>query len=175
MKSYLSLILLSAGAVLLIFSGCGVTTTHTSTATTQIVEGPSPGVRVENSPGGIAQVRMNSVAILDDSLQRWYVYENSVTGVKEHGKIGKIAVESTNTRRTPTNTIEAWALFRNRTDYDLQIQCRVQFFDYMKAPLEDPSAWKRIYLPANSVASYKESSIGVHDIGYYYIEVREGR
>lgn len=143
--------------------------------TTHITEGPAPGVRVNNSPATGAQVRMNSVAILDDSLQKWYVHENSLTGSFEHGKIGKIAVESTNSRRTPTGTLEAWAMLRNRTDHALQLQCRVQFFDKKQAPLEGPTSWKRIYLPANSVATYKESSISVKNIGYYYIEVREGR
>ena len=168
MKLKALLPLLTALIFLTVVTGCE-TTTHI------ITEGPSPGVKVQQSPGGIAQIRMNSVAILDDSLQKWYVYENSQTGVKEHGKIGKIAVESTGTRRTPTNTLEAWALFRNRTDFDLQLQCRVQFFDTTQAPLEGPTAWKRLYLPSNSVATYKESSINVHNIGYYYIEVREGR
>lgn len=127
-------------------------------------------------PEGMAPiVRMNSVAVLDDSLQRWYVYQDTLTGVREHGKVGKIAVEATNTRRTATGTLEAWAMLRNRTDHDLQIQGRVHFFDTQKAPLEGPTAWKRIYLPANAVATYKESSVTVHNIGYYYIEVREGR
>jgi hypothetical protein len=162
---YIKLLLLFA-AVLVLASGC-----HT----TSVVEGPAPGVRVENPPEGVAGVRMNTVAILDDSLQNWYYYENTLTGVREHGKVGKIAVESTNSRRTPTGTLEAWARLRNRTDHDLQLECRIQFFDQQKGPLEGPTPWKRLYLPANSVSTYKESSYHVQGIGYYYIEIREGR
>lgn len=166
MRFKLIMSILATCTLLLVIGGC---------KTTSITEGPSPGVRVERFPNSTAQIRMNSVAILDDSIQKWYVYENSVNGAKEHGKVGKIAVESTGTRRTATNTLEAWALFRNRTDYNLQLQCRVQFFDTVQAPLEGPTAWERVFLPANSVAPFKESSINVHNIGFYYIEVREGK
>jgi len=142
---------------------------------TMIHEGPAPGMRVDNPTGYSAGIRMNSVAILDDSLQQWYVFENSATGSIEHGKKGKIAVEMTSSRRSPTGTLEVWAVLRNRTDHDLQVQGRVQFFDQQKAPMEGPTPWKRIMMSANSVASYKEFSTNIHNIAYYYIEIREGR
>ena len=66
-------------------------------------------------------------------------------------------------------------MIRNRTDFPLQIEGRVQFFDESKAPVEGPTAWQRVFLPPQSVATYKESSTNVYDIGYYYIEIREGR
>lgn len=143
-------------------------------STVALNEGPAPGVKVK-TPSGEDILRMNSVAILDKSLQKWYVYENSLTGPREYGKVGKIAVESTGTRRSQTGTIEAWALLRNRTDYMLQVEGRVQFFDAAKAPVEGPTAWQRVILPPNSVSTFKEFSTNVMDIGYYYIEIREGR
>lgn len=162
-------ILATAAGLVLAFvftlSGC---TTH------DIKEGPAPGVRVEGAE--FARLRMNSVAILDRDLQNWYVYEMPI-GKKlvEHGKAGKIAVERTDSRRTATGTLETYALLRNRTNHDLQIEGRVQFFDQSEAPVEGPTTWQRLMLPANSVATYKEFSTLVDGINYYYIEIREGR
>ena len=161
--SYKKLVCIAAMVVL---AGC---------TTTIVSEGPAPGMKVESPSPYSAGVRMNAVAILDKSLQRWYIFENTMTGSIERGKKGKIAVESTGARRSPTGTLEAWTLLRNRTDYPLQVEGRVQFFDANKAPLEGPTSWQRIMLPANSVSSYSEFSTKVHDIAYYYIEIREGR
>ena len=84
-------------------------------------------------------------------------------------------MESTNGRRTPTGTIEVWAVLRNRTDSPLQIEGRAQFFDADRAPAEGPTAWQRVFLPPNGVATYKEASTKVLQIAHYYIEIREGR
>lgn len=116
------------------------------------MEGPTPGSRVD-----AIEIKMNSVGILDKSLQK------------------KIAVESTGSRRTPTGTLEVWNVLRNRTNYQLQLEGRVQFFDKDKAPVEGPTAWQRLILSPNSVLSYKEFSTNVMDIAYYYVEIREGR
>ncbi len=141
-------------------SGCSRTAVY-------VPEGPGPGVKVESELAPYATVRMNTVNILDKSLEDWQGGEK--------GKKGKIAVESTNARRTPSGTVEVWTVLRNRTDFPLQIEGRTQFFDRDQAPVEGPSAWKRVFLPPNSVATYKETSTKVMEIGYYYIEIREGR
>lgn len=143
-------------------------------ASTLVTEGPAPGVMVDSSKAPHAGLRLNSVAILDKSLQRWYVYEKSGEEAVEHGKVGKIAVEGTGARRSPTGTVEVWAILRNRTDFPLQIEGRVQFFAKDKAPLEGPSAWQRIVLHPNSITNFKEFSTNVEDVGYYYVEIREG-
>jgi len=117
------------------------------------VEGTAPPIHIKDPA---TSVRWNSVGILDDSIAK------------------KIAVEQTNSRRTPTNTLEVWAQLRNRTDYPLQVEARVQFFDANKAPIEGPTSWKRIYLPANSIATYSMFSTRI-DVSYYYIEIREGK
>ena len=130
--------------------------------TVDIREGAAPGVRVPERG-----IRLNSVVIIDESLQNW--------DGKAKGKYGKIAVEATNSRRTETGTLEAWATLRNRTSHPLQLEARTHFLDKTQAPLEGPTAWQRVHLPAKSLASYKECSTLVEGIGYYYIEVREGR
>ena len=135
--------------------------------TVNVREGPAPGVRVQDPLAPYATVRMNSVAIVDKSLQNWHGDES--------GKRSKIAVEGTNAKRTATGTLQVWAMLRNRTDHPLQIEGRAQFFDESQAPLEGPTAWQRVSLPANSVATYRENSTHTDRVAYYYIEVREGR
>ena len=102
-----------------------------------------------------ATVRLNTVNIIDKSLANWHG--------KEDEKYSKIAVEQTNSRRTATGTLEVWATLRNRTDYPLQIEGRSQFFDSDQAPVEGPTAWQSVFLPANSVATYKEFSTKVEN------------
>jgi hypothetical protein len=106
-----------------------------------------------NYPG--TQIRWNNVAVLDRSIQQ------------------KIFVQATNSRRTPTGTLEVWTILRNRTDYPLQVEARAAFYDESQAPLEGPTAWQRLYLTPNATAHYQTASTLVN-IGYYTIEVREG-
>lgn len=147
-----------------------------------VPEGAAPGVRVNSPQAPYARVRMNTVNIIDKSLQRWDVTTHRPFwaqifggGRKEKDKYGKIAVESNNARRTPTGTLEVWAVLRNRTDYALQVEGRTQFFDSSEAPVEGPTAWQRVHLPPNSVGNYKEYSTAIEGISYYYVEIREGR
>lgn len=126
-----------------------------------IDEGASPGIRVDDSRAPNATIHFDRVVILDDALQS--------------SRGGKIAIESQGARRTPTGTVEAFAVIRNRTDYPQQIEARVQFFDADKVPVEGPTAWHRVYLEANSVGSYREASTRVHDVAHFLIEIREGR
>ena len=150
---------------------------------TQVYEGAGPGVRVDDPRAPQAGIRYNTVVIVDKSLENWdgKLYDPEWSsifdpfGPKDKTKRAKIAVEKTNSRRSPTGTLEVWAVLRNRTDYPLQIEGRTQFFDNDKAPSEGPTAWQRVYLPPQSVATYKEFSTKIQNINYYYVEIREGR
>jgi hypothetical protein len=151
--------------------------TASSCTTVDIREGAAPGVRVPE-----VGIRYNFVGIIDKSLQDWNgpVFDPPWSsmfagGRKERDKHTKIAVESTESRRTATGTLEVWTVLRNRTDHPLQIEGRTQFFDSAKAPAEKPSAWQRVMLPPQSVATYREFSTKVQDVAFYYIEIREGR
>jgi hypothetical protein len=143
---------------------------------TNVTEGPAPGVRVNDPRAPYATIRYNTVVFIDKSLGTWPVRKGEIFGwpIEHKGKRSTIAVESQGWRKTETGTCEIWATFRNRTDYPLQLECRVQFFDLDKAPIEGPTAWQRVFLAPNSVASYKEKSTRL-DVSYYYTEVREGR
>lgn len=160
--------ILFCGLGLVWFAGC---------TTVDVREGAGPGVRVPE-----VGIRYNSVGIIDKSLENWdgKVFDppwSSIfsLGPKEHNKRSKIAVESTGSRRSATGTLEVWAVLRNRTDFPLQIEGRSQFFDASKVPAEKPSAWQRVMLPPQGVATYREFSTKIQEVSYYYIEIREGR
>lgn len=173
-RSILSITIIASAVCLL--AGC--------TTVVDVPEGASPGVQVRDRMAPNARIRMNSVAIVDKSLQYWDTRQVEYQpawlsifsgGSPENQKYSKIAVEGTNARRSPTGTVEVWATFRNRTDYTLTIECRAHFFDHQQAPVEGPTAWQRVHLPQQSIGSYNEFSTNVMDVGYYYIEVREAR
>lgn len=126
----------------------------------RINEGAAPGIRITDERAPNARLNLDTVAILDKSLQ--------------NDRSGKLAIEASGGRRTATNTLEVFATIRNRTDFPLQIEGRVQFFDDVGAPLEGPSAWTRVFLDPNGISAYKERSTRV-DVAHYYIELREGR
>ena len=113
-------------------------------------EGTSPGVRV---PGTDTEPRLNRVGFLQRDLSK------------------KIAVEQTGATRTATNTLEVYAVFRNRTKYDQQIQVRTQYFGSVREPNEGPHEWQVVFLPPNGIETYRTNSRGT-TAAYYYIEVQ---
>jgi len=127
-----------------------------------IGEGAAPAVRVDDPQAPFANPMMNTVVILDPALQR-------INGP------GKITVESSGAKRTPSGTLEVWALIRNRTNHPLQIEGRTNFFDASRAPVDLATAWKRLYLPPLGIETYRAQSTLVYEIQYYMVELREGR
>jgi len=106
-------------------------------------------------------IKMNSVAFIDPSLQ-------SLAGQA-------ISVETTTSRLTPTGTVEAIAVLKNQTNYPLQVEGRVQFFDAQEIPIDGPTAWQRLHLNPNGVETFRGYSSKVEGIQHFYIELREGR
>lgn len=161
-------LMLVSGLCVLSFQGCGF-------LGGTVAEGPAIGKKItsKDSPDGV--IRMNSVALLDKSLQRFYLYEELPEGYKEYGKSGKLSVESTGARRTPTGTLEVWALIRNRTDHQLQLEGRAFFFDKDQAPVEGPTVWQPLVLSPKGTVSYNEFSVDIARTANYYIELRERR
>lgn len=131
-----------------------------------INEGGAPGVNVQDKAPQVG-LRLNSVTIVDNGLQYWEG--------KDEDRWTKLAVESTNSRRTPTGALEVWSVLRNRTDFPLQVEGRTTFFDQQQVPIEGPSAWQRLQLQPNAVAAYREYSTATSSVAYYRIEIREGR
>ena len=158
-RARLAMLAVAAAAAAGLIGGC-----------TEVVvpEGAAPPVRVRDTRATQAAIQYNTVAILDKSLQDW-------SSNDEGKRYARLAVEETNSRRSPTGTLEAYAVFRNRTDRPMQIEARGFFYDSAKLEAEPPTAWTRLFLPPQSVATYKALSTKVQEISFYRIEVREGR
>jgi uncharacterized protein YcfL len=143
------------------------------------IEGAAPGIKVDDPSQPYAGVRCNTVGILDKSLQDWSHPKKRFLfwEVEEDQRnVSKIAIEQTNWRPSATGTWETWAVIRNRTNYPLQIEGRVTFYDQQGAQAENPSAWTRLFLGPNSVETYKAFSTKNSDlVKCYYIELREGK
>lgn len=120
-----------------------------------------------------SNTEMNTFTFIDHNLNRTDVSKTfgKVTNIKH---TVKVTIESSGIKNTATGTIEVWAMLRNRTDYDLQIEGMASFYDSGKTPLDDRSSWKRIMIPANGTALYKESSL-TPDAVHFLVELREGR
>lgn len=136
-------------ALVMVLSGWGCTRYSVNEGTFAPTQ-----IRDPNLPG--TQIRLNSVSVLDRSIAN------------------KVFVEGSGSSRTATNTLQVWSTFRNRTDYPLQLEVRVSFYDAAQAPMDGPTQWQRIQLPGNGTAHFKDFSTKVN-IGYYHVEVREGR
>ncbi|THB73613.1 MAG: hypothetical protein D6B25_14885 [Desulfobulbaceae bacterium] len=115
---------------------------------------------------------MNVIRVLDKGLMKIVVVKDAVG--KSRKATRAIAVERIGIRPTATGTKEVWAMIRNETDTDLQIEGRVSWFDQYQAPREGPGAWKRIILNANSVVTFTDMSTRPDSV-YYMIDLREGR
>ena len=120
---------------------------------TVIDEGPERAVRVASAR---TDVQYNNVVFLDAGLQR------------------RIEVQRSSAERTPTDTVGVYVVFRNRTDYAQQLECRVQFFDGASSPVGSPSAWQRVFFEPNAIVPWRESSLS-EAAQFYYVEVREAR
>lgn len=86
----------------------------------------------------------------------------------------KVMVQEVTSRRTETGTAQVWTRMVNCTDFPLQVEGRTHFLDQGKAPVEQPSAWQRVYLSAKTIGTYSEKSTSTEDAAFYYIELREG-
>jgi len=114
-----------------------------------------------------APIKMNEVVFVDHSLNR--IIKNKWTKAKTN--IVKVTVESQGMRSTSTGTGEVWAVLRNRTDHPQQLEARTMFFDGGQAPTDVDPTWKRVFIPANSTATYKELSTSF-DVAFYRIEIK---
>jgi uncharacterized protein YcfL len=143
----------------ILFIGCG-----------QIPEGATYGQKVMKEDG-TSLFKLNSVAILDKNLQRWEYVNNIVTP----DKMSKIAIENYGIKTLETGNVQVFSTIRNRTDYPLQLSIRSQFYDDNKVSTENPTSWKRVFVPKNSLVTYKEQSISIGNVSNFLIEIKEGQ
>ena len=133
-------------------------------------EGPTYGEKLINNNQDVLSYKLNTVAILDKEIQKW----NYLDDKSKHITNSKISIENLGIKSLSTNNVEAFTTIRNRTDYPLQLKIRTQFYDDNKIATEDPSSWKRIFLPQNSSMTYKEKSITINEVSNFLIEIKEG-
>ena len=113
-----------------------------------------------------APVGYNTVVFTDYDLSR--TWENGIFG---SGQTYRLSVVNHGLRRTETGTAEVFAVLRNHTDYDYQIEARTQFFDQDGVPVDAKPTWQRTTIPANSVSAYKTLSTSTQSL-QYRVEVR---
>ena len=119
--------------------------------TYDIREGTTAGTNVQSVS---TEARLNRVGFLTKGLER------------------RVAIQSTGTARTPTNTLEVNCVLRNRTDYEQRMMIRTQYFGEERNPNEGPNEWQTVIIPQNGIQTYKTYSAGI-DATYYYIEIQE--
>lgn len=114
---------------------------------------------------------LNKVVFVDHQLNRVEVNEGWF-GSNNHTI--KVSLQKAGSRKTSTDFLEVWSVLKNHTDYDLQVEGRTLFFDKDEVPVDDQTAWKRMYISANSFGTYREVSISPL-AAYFVIELREGK
>ncbi|RUO70980.1 hypothetical protein [Pseudidiomarina salinarum] len=115
---------------------------------------------------------MNTIVFIDHALNRTDITRTPF-GDRVRDTV-KVTLDRSGMRNTETGQLEVWTTIRNRTDYDLQVEGKAMFFDADQAPLMDESMWRRVYVPANGTAVYREMSLN-NRAQYFLVELREGR
>ena len=131
-------------------------------------EGAMPGQRIQSASAPHATVLMDQVVFLDRDLQ-------AVPDSLGRSGAGKIAVEGFGATRLPSGGLRVFATFRNRTHFEQQLECRVQFFGESREPVEGPSSWQRVILPPLGVENFKLESLSTDHLAHFYVEVREAQ
>lgn len=120
------------------------------------------------------KTEMNTIVFVDHNLNRSILSKNKFTGKEYIHETIKVSINSAGTRTGPTGLLEVWAVLRNHTDYPLQVEGQTSFYDEQNAPIDVPPMWKRVYIPANSIATYKENATDFASSNFI-VELREGR
>ena len=118
-------------------------------------QSPGPAL-VSQVPDALSPVPLNAVQITDQKIAR------------------KIMVQGVYARRTPTSSLEVMTRMVNCTDYPQHVQLRSSFMDEQQFPVENTSAWQRVFLPPRATGVYQETSTGTFDVTYFLIELKEG-
>lgn len=114
--------------------------------------------------------QIDKVVYIDHNLNRVEIGSMIPTS----RSVVKVTTERFGSTQLAMGNLQAYAVIKNRTDYDLQLEVRVQFLDWEAIPLDDVTAWTRLYLPANGVGTFRESSLS-QEAKHFMIEIREGR
>jgi hypothetical protein len=108
---------------------------------------------VANVPGAMRPIPLDAVQFIDKKMAK------------------SVIVEGLFQRRTETGAAEVIARLVNCTKKPLQLRARTSFLDQQQAPAEPTSAWKMLFLPPLSLATYAERSIRRESVDSFLIEV----
>ncbi len=86
----------------------------------------------------------------------------------------RVAVQSMYAQQTQTRNVAVGARFVNCSTASVALGVRTSFLDATLRPTEAASAWKTVYVPAKSTATYDEISVDRDRVKHYLIEVRDG-
>lgn len=123
---------------------------------------------------------LNKVIFVDHDLNRIELVKNGRIAAflsnkdTSYKQTIKVSVQKVGAKRSPTHSLEVWSVLKNHTDFDLQVEGRAIFFDADEVPLNDRTAWKRLYIPANSFGTYRDFSVSPL-ADYFVVELREGK
>jgi len=109
---------------------------------------------------------LSSAVFIDGSLNS--TVENKITGSEINYK--KLSIEKHGSKETPTGTMEAWAVIRNHTDYDQEIQVNAVFYDDDQVASKFEATPQRVFIKKNSSATFRQSSVE-QDMKFYNIEI----
>ncbi len=111
-------------------------------------------------------VGYNTVVFTDYNLSRSWT-----GGLFGDDKRYRLSVTKHGQRASATGTTEVYVVLRNHTDFDYPVEARTHFVDSDEVPTDADAVWKRMTVPANSVATYRELSISAAPLKYR-VEVR---
>lgn len=130
---------------------------------------PLPPPAHQQQAFATASPRLNTVNIIDDALQQTHLKRDGSTHIDT-----KLAVEGAGQAVLETGAREVWVTLRNLTDYPQNVETRVTWYDAAEKPVDGPTAWDRLMIPANGAETYTNPS--VHPAAQaFYVEVRELR
>ena len=114
-----------------------------------------------------AKPQLNTVNIIDGNLQSTRRRADGSTHVST-----KLAVEGAGQSVTATGNREVWVTLRNLTDYPQNVESRVTWYDLSERPVDGPTGWTRIFIPANGAETFTSPSVQPA-ADSFYVEVRE--
>lgn len=126
----------------------------------------------QNNTHKVSDNKPNSFVFIDHNLNSTEIHQ-SLLGDKTVNSV-MVTIDRSGVSSTDVGNMKVWAVLRNRTDYDLVLEGKAMFFDRAFTPINDESAWKRIFIPANGTASYDETSLN-NLADKFLIEFRESR
>jgi hypothetical protein len=119
-----------------------------------------------------APVGMNEVVYVEHGLNRTYTTKKWLQ--KSRLKAINISLEKSFIQQNEAGYKQVMSLFRNHTDFDYVLEVRTHFFDASEFPSDTVSKWQRIFVPANSIQTYKVMSID-KTTTYFRTEVRSAK